>query len=406
MPLLKFWKSEREEVLKMTIEQVVSSAGGGTLRDNSECSEELRIFLKAAPSDRLFAYARHCLESKFDKSGLALQDILNELGRRLDFDVENGLYQGKRNAIGFDGIWRSKGQPDLIIEAKTTDGFTISLDDLAAYKDKLVFENRVQREASTLIVVGRSDTGALEAQVRGSRYAWDMRLISVERLIKLVQIKEKSDDPATIYQIRQLLQPFEYTKIDKIIDVIFTTTIDVESGQTNVQATPMVENGAEEHEISGKQVRTDPELLNAKRQQVVDAFAILKRKELVKRSRTLFWSPDKELRVCCAVSKRYEGDYQPYWYAYHPNWNEFLAEGKESYFIISCMDRDEAFSVPYSWIEKNKTNLNMTNRGDRSYWHVPITTLEGGGLAINTSKVGGKTALEPYRFEFKRAAKV
>ena len=29
-------------------------------------------------------------------------------------------------------------------------------------------------------------------------HAWDMRLISVERLIKLVQIKEKSDDPATL----------------------------------------------------------------------------------------------------------------------------------------------------------------------------------------------------------------
>src|SRR5271169_3817445 len=162
MPLLKFWKSERDEVLKMTIEQVVSSAGDGNLRDNSECSEELRTFLKAAPSDRLFAYARHCLESKFDKSGFGLQDILNELGRRLDFDVENGLYQGRRNAIGFDGIWRSKGQPDLIIEAKTTDGFTISLDDLAEYKERLVSEGRVQREASTLIVVGRSDTGALE----------------------------------------------------------------------------------------------------------------------------------------------------------------------------------------------------------------------------------------------------
>ena len=111
------------------------------------------------------------------------------------------------NAIGFDGIWRSGGQPDLVIEAKTTDSFTISLDDLAMYKEKLVSENRIQRDASTLIVVGRSDTGALAAQVRGSRYAWEMRLISVEGLIKLVQIKEREveDDPATLHQIKQLL---------------------------------------------------------------------------------------------------------------------------------------------------------------------------------------------------------
>jgi hypothetical protein len=31
MPLLSFWKSNRDEVLKMTVEQVVSSAGDGHL---------------------------------------------------------------------------------------------------------------------------------------------------------------------------------------------------------------------------------------------------------------------------------------------------------------------------------------------------------------------------------------
>jgi hypothetical protein len=221
-----------------------------------------------------------------------------------------------------------------------------------------------------------------------------MRLISVERLIKLVLIKEKSDDPATIHQIRQLLQPFEYTKIDKIIDVIFTTAVDVENQQGNEHEVP----GDEVEPEGGKQVKTDPELLNAKRQQAVDGFAAFKGKELVKRSRTLFWSPDKELRVCCAVSKRYEGDYQPYWYAFHPKWDDFLAEAKDGYFILSCMDRDEAFAVPYSWIVANKKNLNMTDRGERSYWHVPVTKLDNGVLAINTSKIGSKTTLQPFRF--------
>ena len=289
-------------------------AGDGNLKDQSGCSVELRGFLKVVPSDQLFSYARHCLESAFNNSGFVLQDIVNELGRRLDFDVEPGLYKGKHNAIGFDGIWRYKDLPDIIIEAKTTGGFTIPLNTLQEYKEKLVAENKVPRQASTLIIVGRYDTDDLEAQVRGSRYAWEMRLISVERLIKLVQIKEKSEDPATIHQIRQLLQPFEYTKIDKIIDVIFTTAVDVESGQGNEQENP--ENGQEEGGF--KQVRTDPELLNAKRQQAIDSFAAFKKVELIKRSRTLFSNPDKNFRVCCAVSKRYEGDYQPYWYAFHP----------------------------------------------------------------------------------------
>ena len=394
MALLIFWKNNKEEVLKQTIEQVVSNAGDGSLRDDTGCSVEFRGFLKVVPSEQLFGYARHCLESAFNKSGLVLQDIVNELGRRLDFEAEDGLYQGKKNAVGFDGIWRYKEQPDLIIETKTTDYVTISLEKLANYKVRLVDDKKVQPNASILIVVGREDTGALEAQVRGSRYAWDMRLISIERLIKLVQIKEKSDDPSTVHQIRQLLQPFEYTKIDKIIDVIFTTAIDVENQQGNEQEAPIEED---EHE-GGKQIRTAPELLNAKRQRAIEAFATLKGKELVKQSRTLFWSPTKELRVCCAVSKRYESDYQPYWYAYHPKWDAFLADAEEGFFILSCMDRDEAFAVPYSWLAANKKNLNMTENGDRSYWHVPVTTLDNGNLAINTSKIGSKTPLEPYRF--------
>lgn len=287
----------------------------------------------------------------------------------------------------------------MVVEVKTTDYVTIPLEKLAAYRDRLAEEQRAQRNASILIVVGREDTGALEAQVRGSRYAWEMRLISVEGLIKLVQVKQKSDDANTVRQIRQLLQPFEYTKVDKIIDVIFTTAVDVENQQVGEDVTP----AADESPEGARQVRTDPDLLNAKRQQAVDAFALFKGKELVKRGRTLFWSADKELRVCCAVSKRYEGDYQPYWYAFHPKWDEFLADGKDCYFILSCMDLDHAFAVPYSWIVANKQHLNVTDRGDRSYWHVALTTAENGELAINVSRIGQKFHLGPYRFEFRKA---
>ena len=148
---------------------------------------------------------------------MVLQDIVNELGRRLDFEAEDGLYQGKKTVVGFDGIWRSHGDPDILVEVKTTDYVAVSLDRIASYRERLFAEHRIEPNASMLVVVGREDTGALETQVRGSGYAWDMRLISVERLIKLVQIKEKSDDSTTLTQIRQLPRAFEYTKIDRTI---------------------------------------------------------------------------------------------------------------------------------------------------------------------------------------------
>jgi hypothetical protein len=394
MPLLSFWKNNREEVLGLTIEQIVSNAGDGSLRDNTKCSVELREFFRICPSERLFSYARHCLAASFEKSGIVLQDIVNELGRRLDFDVENGQYQGSRTTVGVDGIWRTRDEPELLIEVKTTDYVTIPLEKLATYKEKLIAEKRLTRESSILIVVGREDTGALEAQVRGSRYAWEMRLIGVEGLIKLVQIREKSDDPVSLIQIRQILRPFEYTKVDRIIDVIFTAATDVEEQQTIEEP--------ESEDAPHRQVRTEPELLDAKRQQAVDSFSLQQDKELVRKSRTLYASADQTFRVCCAVSKRFERGYQPYWYAFHPAWDKFLSEGRHSFFILACMDRDEAYALPYSWVEKNKLHLNMTERDDRSYWHVALTTISGDKLAIKLPKIGGKIPLQQYAFDFQK----
>jgi hypothetical protein len=128
MALLHFWKTNPEIVLSQTIQQVVSNAGDGNLLDGGAASREFREFLMLAPSESLFGYARQCLEDAFPKSGCVLQDIVNEFGRRLDFDVEDGLYSGRRNAIGFDGIWSSEGEAEIIVEVKTTDAYTIRLE--------------------------------------------------------------------------------------------------------------------------------------------------------------------------------------------------------------------------------------------------------------------------------------
>jgi hypothetical protein len=74
--------------------------------------------------------------------------------------------------------------------------------------------------------VGRSNTGDLEAQIRGSRYAWDMRLISVDALIRLLSLKESVEDPDTVRRIHEILIPREFTKLDEIVDFVFSTAED------------------------------------------------------------------------------------------------------------------------------------------------------------------------------------
>ena len=115
---MALWSSNPGTVGEFIIEQVVATAGDGNLRDESACSQELRAYLAQAPSEKLGPYIQHCLTSSFSKSGMVLQDLVNELGRRLDFAVTNGRYQGTTNAVGFDGIWRSPEQQTIIVEGQ------------------------------------------------------------------------------------------------------------------------------------------------------------------------------------------------------------------------------------------------------------------------------------------------
>ena len=90
MPLLSLWSSNPETIEQFTIEQVVATAGDGVLKDNSECSRELRAFLSEIRSPKLGEYIDRCLGEAFPKGGMVLQDLANELGRRLEYKVTNG----------------------------------------------------------------------------------------------------------------------------------------------------------------------------------------------------------------------------------------------------------------------------------------------------------------------------
>ena len=88
-----------------TLSQILAFAGDGKLKDNNETSIEFRELLDKVSSTDLKKFADNCLKEKFDDSGFALQDIINQIGTRLGFSVNHGLYRGKQNDIGYDGIW-------------------------------------------------------------------------------------------------------------------------------------------------------------------------------------------------------------------------------------------------------------------------------------------------------------
>ncbi len=230
MALTELWKTAQKEIREKHIQQVIGFAGEGKLRDGGPASNEFRDFLALVPSSFLSRYAGECLANKFDASGFALQDVINEVGKRLGFRVEQGRYRGLPGEIGFDGLWFSPDSSALVVEVKTTDAYRIDLETVAAYRRNLVASQRVKESnCSILIIVGRNDTGDLEAQVRGSRHAWDIRLISIDGLLRLMQLKEELEDPRIIDKIRRVLMPQEFTKVDGIIDLAFSTAEDVKN---------------------------------------------------------------------------------------------------------------------------------------------------------------------------------
>jgi hypothetical protein len=410
LSLRDFFKATPEAVLKQSIQQVITSAGDGNLRDGSQCSVEFREYITKISSDKLSEYVRSCLEQSFKDSGLVLQDLVNEMGRRLGFDVEDGLYRGKPTAIGFDGIWRSKHGQDIIIEVKTTDYVTISLDKIATYRRKLISNQNVSQDASILIIVGREDTGAIEAQIRGSRYAWDIRLIGADRLDSLLQIMESSDDDNTVLQIQEILRPFEYTKVDRIIDVVFSAAKDTEPVEEAHDLLEVSEQIDESKTSTGskkayKQDRTDTDSLNRTRLAAVRGLGAKVHANFQRHRQTLFWTPDKARRVCAAVSKRYESLYKPYWYAYHPHWDTFLQEGAEGYFVLACMDRETAFAIPHSVVRSHLEYCSRTSREDgKSYWHIALSHSPQGGVVWDISKEKIKVSLTSFEFPLKYEA--
>ena len=307
MSLAELWSSSRAQLENKLVHQIIAFAGTGQLTDGGLAAVEFREFLGIVPSGHLSRYADECLHESFNGSGFALQDVVNQIGRRLRYSVVDGRYRGTANQVGFDGLWKFPDGHTVVVEVKTTDTYRIDLERLANYRRELMAEGRFDEEhSSILIVVGRQDTGDLEAQIRGSRHAWDVRLISVDALLRLMFLKERVDDPATIRRIGDILKPREFTRLDEIVDIVFFTA---EEASEPEATTP-------EEEVSDPDERATPVAFHGACIARVEQHL---GKRLVRQTRSSYATPDGALAVVCAVSKTHEVVGHPsYWFAFHP----------------------------------------------------------------------------------------
>ena len=372
MPLIDIWLNSRDTVLEMSIQQIVSIAGGGKLKDNDQSSDELRQFLMQIDSKNLARFAYECLETSFADSGFVLQDIINEAGRRLGLKVSNGIYRGKQDYNNCDGIWRSD-EWTFIVEVKTTDAYSISLEKIANYLDSEVVEE-TKHKSSCLIVVGRQDTATLEDQLRGSRHNWHMRILGVEALFKAIELRESSEDPSLTARIVELFIPQEFTRVDQIISTALDFASDREEIYTPDQELDTYED---EHNVSSNKpfrtVVTDKDKIDTFKVEIAKRISRNFEVNLI-RNRSSFEDLNKNLRFAVAVSKVYDRR-DKYWYAYHTRQREYLSKASSGFFVLGCLDTAKAFAIP---VEKMNNcaqyMLTTTPKGNEAklYYHVVI----------------------------------
>jgi hypothetical protein len=370
MGLTELWKNERHQLADKRVQQVIAFAGGGRLADDNDTSQEFREFLRHVPTEMLAQYVNECLEAGFQDSGLALQDVVNQIGQRLGFEVTDGRYRGRHGTSGHDGLWRLASGHTILVEVKTTDAYRIDLNTLAGYRRTLIDSATILAEKSSiLIVVGRQDTGDLEAQIRGSRQAWDVRLISVSALLRLLRLKEAVEDPQTIQRIHAILIPREFTRLDDIVDIAFSTVEEAQTGEPEIDTpTPIATVSSETPErIGPKFIPVNFHDKCATRLEVVLGTT------LVKVSKSTFSSPDQRIRVTCSISKTHDfaGD-EAYWFAFHPYYLDFLKGSERAFAAFGCGSDQQLFVFPLADFEPWLEESYMTKREDRFYWHVQI----------------------------------
>jgi hypothetical protein len=384
MSLTDLWSKQREQIEGKHVSQVIAFAGDGKLKDGNAASSEFRNFLSLIPSDLLRQYGNQCLQNSFENSGFALQDVVNQIGHRLGFQVEDGRYRGVVGQIGNDGIWRFPEGHTVIVEVKTTDAYRIDLNTIAEYRDSLIEDGKISKDQSSiLIAVGRQDTGDLEAQIRGSKHAWDIRLISMDALIRLMFLKEEVEDPQIINRISAILIPREFTRLDEIIDIVFSTTEDVKAEEPE----------EEEEESNPKAISIEPSLFLGA---CIKRIEKQEKMSFVKRSRAKFSTPDGSVALVCAVSRLYQKAGQiGYWFGFHKHQKEFLSKATNGFVAFGCGSEDTLMLIPsiefLPWLD----GMTTTDKDYDLYWHVHVFQ-EGKKLILHRKRGTERIDLTRY----------
>ena len=139
---------------------------------------------------------------------------------------------------------------------------------------------------------------------------------------------------------------------------------------------------------------TDGAVLEAKRDQMMQALSRRENVQLTRKG-ALCRDESGDFRAVVTVSKRHPRRSAPYWYRYADGWLEFLSQTPKSHLVFGSVDRDSAYAVPASEMDKIVAELNRT---PDSHWHVVLNDNDQGGLDLMLP-TGARVSLKKFQLK-------
>lgn len=209
-------------MVDLTLDRIVGLAGEWT--DDSRASEQFRAIIddEQTTTEDITDYVDEAIAGSEPYHNRALQDLVNNIGRRLGFDIEYGVYQGRPDTIGFDGHWISTATDPpthLVVETKTTTAYSIDPGQAGGYMKTLAETADLGRsQVYGLYVIGENDVETVAQTILGSEYRDRMRVITATQLLTLLEIQEESG--LRHEQVADVLLPINAVDVGQLVTLI------------------------------------------------------------------------------------------------------------------------------------------------------------------------------------------
>lgn len=179
----------------------------------------------------------------------------------------------------------------------------------------------------------------------------------------MLKLKEALDDPSVERQIQEILVPQEFTRLDRIVDLVFATAEDAQAG------TEETVSGEPPTTVEDQPSRADfhNEIVAKLEKQIG--------KPLVRQSRVLWSSPDDQVLVSCQVSKEYGEGTTHYWFGLKRSTKTTLEKHGEARCAFGLGSSRLTVLLPYAVIAQALPLCSVSTdaEGQIIHWHIRFT---------------------------------